>query len=464
MKKMINKGLFFIMAVGTAITVSGCSDTSVDDNALTETEQMQDSSTQTSDENMLAYTNAYYENKGGTIYKYIVSNGHCETEIATETEIEELQLNDLMENRILVWQDNFSSEELNTDIWGFEEGHLRNNEIQYYLKDSDNLTIQDGVLNFVAKRENKQPGYDWTSASIHTKNSKQFCKGRMEARIKIDNVAGAKAKFWTGGVWGETVWPQKGQIDICELQGRDDKYFKMTGNVYYAGPNMDTRNGYGTEANSYENNLVDGEYHIYAVEWSDDAMTMYIDDNKIGTFSSGTYEFWNNCNPFRLPQFLRLNLAVTSDADKKVVQIADNDESGEAQSEEVVETLQLAKDINMNVDWVRVYALPEVDKALQLVPNKVSVDYLGKVGKADKITFSDMEYTGNLGDIIYLGAVYLPQTVVERSCEYAVDNEEVATIEQDGRLTVNGSGTVVVTVTDKTTGISGQRKIRIKTE
>src|SRR5688500_16906060 len=51
-------------------------------------------------------------------------------------------------------------------------------------------------------------------------------------------------------------------------------------------------------------------FHLYAVEWTADAMTFWFDDQKVGTFDVSRANQPGGSNPFRKPHYLLLNLAL----------------------------------------------------------------------------------------------------------------------------------------------------------
>ncbi len=389
----------------------------------------------------------YYRKSNETVEKFIIQNGMNYMELATEEEIEKYQLDELVDDRILIWQDCFAENELNQDIWTFEEGYIRNDEPQYYTVGNSNLKISNGVLTISATNKETDDGIEWTSASIETKGNKQFSAGRLEAKIRFTNTTGQWGAFWTMGAWVGDIWPKAGEIDICELYGDSEAdYYRMTTGLHYTDSKGNHARFPGVEAHSYNNQLNDQLYHIFAAEWSDKEIIIYIDDNMIASFDTRSVNYWkqfeqNNtsCNPFLLPQYLKLNLAIDPKVEADIV-----------------------NPMTMEVDWVRVYSAQGVNDFTQVLQTKLGIDYVYKVADADKITISDLNWSGNIGDEIYLGAVYLPKTVVDRTCKFTVDDESIATIDSStGKMVVKKEGTVTVTVCDISSGVTASRKIHI---
>lgn len=436
--------LLEIFCIG--ILISGCGNAGTEKNedvqleTLTETEDVQE-------EALSGKDNIFYQKQGNSVIKYSVKSGIVSQEQLSDNEIQEQQLEDLTTGRILVWQDSFNGNELDTDVWECAEGHKKDDELQYYTADGNNLVLDDGILRITAKNDNKYPGFNWTSASIRTLGKKQFLKGRLEAKVKFTNTTGQLGRFWTVGAWAGVKWPICGEINIGEQYGNSaSDYYKLTSSIHYAASDGSHKYEAG-EAHSYNNQLNDQEYHILAAEWTDDEIKIFVDDDNYVTYDIRDKYYYRpveksgaEINPFMLPHYLQMNLAVQS-------------------SDQVDNT----KPMVMEVDWVRVYAAEDVEQIESLVPSKLGIDYVYNVADASKILISDMEYRGKVGDKIYLGAVYLPNTVVDRSCIFSVDDTSIAEIDQSGALIVKGEGKVVITVTDVNSGVTASRGINLYT-
>lgn len=392
--------------------------------------------------------NILYKRDNQKVYKYSVINGISQEEEASKQDIEKLQLDKLIDGRILVWQDCFEGNMMKNDIWSFEEGREADTELQMYVAGNSNVELDNGVLKITARNDSDElDNNKWTSAAINTKGNKQFCHGRIEARIKYSNIIGQIGKFMTIEQWGTSDLPCSGKIDISKQYGDDSsKYFKnytalhyvdKIGNIIDCGP---------YEAHSYDNRLTDKLFHIYAIEWTPESITTYIDNNEIATFDISSPMYWkqfdtneSECNPFLLPHFLKLSLGV------------DNNEQ-----------YYTASPMTMEIDWVRVYAAENIIDVEDVIPVKLGIDYACNAGDASRIETSGIDWSGNVGDEIYLGAVYLPATVVDRTCEFSVDDNSIAEIDTEtGVMTAKDSGIVCVTVKDMTTGMTGSRNVNI---
>ncbi|MAA79527.1 MAG: hypothetical protein CL916_09730, partial [Deltaproteobacteria bacterium] len=134
----------------------------------------------------------------------------------TATEVDPEGLRD---GWVLVWRDEFSGSEIDTNKWEFEVNGQGggNNELQYYTDRSENSRIENDALVIEARSES-YTGTDgtrnYTSARLRTINKGDWTYGRIEARIRLPYGQGIWPAFWmlpTDWVYGG--WAASGEID-----------------------------------------------------------------------------------------------------------------------------------------------------------------------------------------------------------------------------------------------------------
>lgn len=181
-------------------------------------------------------------------------------------------------NWTLVWSDEFDDEagaSIDETKWSFDTGNGEsgwgNNELQNYTSSTDNVQ-QDGEGNLMITAINNSGTY--TSGRIKTKGLFSQAYGRFEARIKTPYGPGIWPAFWMLGSDVDTnVWPYCGEIDIMELRGQEPNVINGTlhGPGYSAGSAI-------TKAYGMKNARFDSDYHIFAVEWTEDKIDFFVDD------------------------------------------------------------------------------------------------------------------------------------------------------------------------------------------
>jgi beta-glucanase (GH16 family) len=205
----------------------------------------------------------------------------------------------------LVWSDEFDGSGLpDQEKWSYEVGYIRNNEKQYYTEERlENARLENGFLIIEAIKEPFQD-FEYTSASINTRESASWTYGRFEVRAMLPTGRGTWPAVWMLGVNRDEVgWPACGEIDIMENVGYDPR--RVHGYVHTKAYNH-TR---GTQrGNSVELEKPWENFHVYAIEWFEDRIDFFIDDEKYFTFEKegDDDDVW----PFDKPHYLLLNLAI----------------------------------------------------------------------------------------------------------------------------------------------------------
>lgn len=221
----------------------------------------------------------------------------------------------------LVWADEFDERGApNPEIWGYEEGFVRNEELQYWTKSPRNVRVRNGLLILEARRQRvPNPQYqegsdDWrrnrkaskyTSASINTKHKRPFLYGRVEIRARLPEGRGVWPALWTLGENVDTDgWPLCGEIDILEHVGHEPG--RIHGSFHTV---SDNHMNDGDLTGSLVDDDISQEFHVYSVEWDPDYIAIQFDGKTYSDYrkpENATVEQW----PFDAPQYLILNLAV----------------------------------------------------------------------------------------------------------------------------------------------------------
>jgi beta-glucanase (GH16 family) len=208
----------------------------------------------------------------------------------------------------LVWADEFEREGPPDSLkWGYEQGYVRNKELQYYTKNrKQNASVQDGYLVITALNESftlEGRTHPITSASLITKKKKDWTYGRIEVRAKIPSSLGTWPAIWTLGSNIEKVgWPACGEIDILEHVGYQPEVVHF--NVHTKKYNHAINTGKGIQI---PYTAPYNDFHVYAIEWFKDRIDWYMDEQKVNTYQNEGEgaSSW----PFDQPQYLILNLA-----------------------------------------------------------------------------------------------------------------------------------------------------------
>lgn len=227
------------------------------------------------------------------------------------------------EEYTLVWSDEFNKDGApDPTNWNFENGFVRNHELQYYQP--ENAWCEKGNLVIEARKENKpNPGYvegsnDWrknrpsityTSTSMRTMGQRSWQYGRFEMRARIDISAGVWPAWWTLGV--SKRWPANGEIDIME-------YYRgmLLANIACAGPGKRAEwfsNRFSTDSLGGEK--WSSQFHIWKMDWNEAYIALFLDDVLLNKVPMEKLENKDGSgfNPFKQPHYMLLNVALGGD-------------------------------------------------------------------------------------------------------------------------------------------------------
>lgn len=210
----------------------------------------------------------------------------------------------------LVWSDEFNYSGLpDSSKWGYDVGGhgWGNNELQYYTnKRIENAYVKDDLLVIDARKEDYE-GKQYTSARLLSKEGWTY--GKFEIRARLPEGRGTWPAIWMlPDEWnlGDGGWPDNGEIDIMEHVGFNPNF--VHGSVHCR--------AYYWRAGTQKTDTVKlddvfNTFHVYALEWNADSMSIFVDGNKYFTFvnEKDGWEKW----PFDKDFHFVLNVAVGGD-------------------------------------------------------------------------------------------------------------------------------------------------------
>ena len=253
----------------------------------------------------------------------------------------------------VAFADEFNAAQLDRNVWKPEGPDFWvNNELQAYQDSADTIQIRDNVPgadgSVLVLKPVWAPGQDprtdrnadFQSGRIDTRGNYDFIYGRAEARIKLPEETGVWPAFW---LLGNDTWPATGEIDIMEYVGELGWTSVALHGTGYSG------NTPLSERYNFPGGMRVSDWHVYAVEWSEDAITFEVDGNQFYRVTrSDVAQFgpW----AFDSPKHIVLNFALGGDYPFGVNSVM-VPYRGLPQS--TVDAIQ-AGTVEMYVDWVRV--------------------------------------------------------------------------------------------------------------
>ncbi len=236
-----------------------------------------------------------------------------------------------------VWADEFDGDRLDETKWAYAAdcGGGGNDERQCYDVSPETVSVGGGVLKLTAIKR-KTTGLanpwagptgpmktgDYASGKILTQGKASWLHGRIEARARIPGGQGVWPAIWMmpdfatyGG------WPRSGEIDILEAvnlgapcdamtegceSGRENRVF---GTIHFAG---DAAGTHRQVSNATPMLASEDGFHVYAVEWSAEAITWFVDGQQYAQAKAADWKRDDQAAgpaPFDQPFHLILNLA-----------------------------------------------------------------------------------------------------------------------------------------------------------
>jgi uncharacterized protein (TIGR03437 family) len=220
----------------------------------------------------------------------------------------------------LVWSDEFNGQAgtpPDPTKWNYDTGGggWGNGEAETYTNSTQNA-FQDGNGNLVIRAIRDNSG-NYTSARLQTGSpgastqttDGKWQYGRIVARIKLPFGQGVWPAFWMLGENIATVsWPTCGEVDIMENFGTFNNNVSINNGTAH-GPGYSGGSGLSKPTTLPFGEKVADDYHLYAIEWSENSINWYVDGNLYHTVTpaslpAGTQWVYN------APFFLLLNLAI----------------------------------------------------------------------------------------------------------------------------------------------------------
>jgi beta-glucanase (GH16 family) len=222
----------------------------------------------------------------------------------------------------LVFSDEFDGRSLNTAIWNtaywWGRGDTGRQELQYYAEDA--FEVRDGVLRIVAEPRSVD-AFPYTSGIITSLGTFSQRYGLFEIRARMPKGKGLLPAGWL--LLANRLLPY--EVDIFEIPGETSQQVYMT---YH------WRDAHGVnrqESGTFGGPDFSDSFHTFSVEWSPSSLIWFVD---------GVERFRSYQDVPPMPMYILINLAVGGEW------VGDPDASTQFPAV-------------LDVDYVRVYALPE---------------------------------------------------------------------------------------------------------
>ena len=272
----------------------------------------------------------------------------------------------------LVWNDEFSGNEIEGRNWTHQTGYFLNEdpgtwgwgnaELEYYTDSPKNSYVSDGKLTLKILDEPKSFPEDpnrtapYSSAKLVSKDTFAFKYGRIDFCAKVPSGTGIWPALWLlpeNEEYG--TWAASGEIDVMEAKGRLNN--TIYGTIHYGG--SWPANRYSGDQYVFEDGKTyDDGFHIYSVVWEKEQISWYVDGICYSVIPSTEWfsatDESNPYAPFDKEFYIIMSLAAGGNFDE-----------GRAPEADLIPS-------EMQVDYVRVYQAkndPEATHGVPLLPD-----------------------------------------------------------------------------------------------
>lgn len=220
-----------------------------------------------------------------------------------------------------IWGDEFNGTELDMDKWSYHPRYA--SAWNRFIAQGEECPvvnkIGDGAYTAycIPTPEEFKPGekQPMISGAIYSAGKFYCLNGWIEARLKTTRHIGNFPAFWMMPTTSMT-WPLAGEIDIFETINNENKAWQ-TIHTAWANQNGDHNLGKPDQpspAKGTSEAVTVEEWHVYALEWNQDALKWYVDGELVFTYENMHYsdaiytEFlaW----PFSKPFYIICNQSV----------------------------------------------------------------------------------------------------------------------------------------------------------
>jgi len=219
-----------------------------------------------------------------------------------------------------LWSDEFDSGSVpDTTVWSYDLGASGwgNQELQEYTDSPDNARVDNGDLVITVRQKlTGSTPTGFTSARLRTQDKLMFRYGTIEARIRMPDLRdGLWPAFWTlGNDFGTVGWPHCGELDILEMGWRDAISAGYANRWVGSAAHWEYQGGHAQYGRTYSPVLVepeglDGEYHVFSLDWTPDSVTTYLDGSLLWSMDISPASCVD-CEELHQPHFVILNVAV----------------------------------------------------------------------------------------------------------------------------------------------------------
>ena len=176
----------------------------------------------------------------------------------------------------LVWQEDFTGESLDTNVWGFMK-RRQDASRKYHSSNPECYELKNGklIIKGIKNPDLTTDTAQYLTGAISTEGKKAFSPPcRIEIKAKLENGQGAWPAFWMLPFKKENGWPADGEIDIMEHLNYDDFVYQTVHSAYTKQKRM------AKPQRSVKSNINTQDFNVYKVDILTDCLRFYVNNKE----------------------------------------------------------------------------------------------------------------------------------------------------------------------------------------
>lgn len=153
---------------------------------------------------------------------------------------------------------------------------------RFISNSEDVVFLRDGhlVCRAIPNPDQTDDPVPMLTGAIESRGLFSFTYGWIEARLKTTPHAGSFPAFWMMPQPPTDGWPKGGEIDIFEAIDAQNTAFHTLHSNW-----ITTLGKKNNPKSSFSEAVTQGEWHIFAANWTEDLITFYVDGNSVGSYA-----------------------------------------------------------------------------------------------------------------------------------------------------------------------------------
>ena len=235
----------------------------------------------------------------------------------------------------LIWQDDFNSNSLDTNVWGYMK-RGRDDSRRYHSSNQSCYEFKKGklIIKGIRNPDLEVDTAQFLTGAITTEGKRGFTPPcRIEIKAKLGEAQGAWPAFWMLPFKKEKGWPADGEIDIMEHLNFDNFVYQTVHSAFTKQDRL------AKPKRGVKSEIRRKDFNVYRVDILSNCIRFYVNDKEHLTYPKVDSLMYKGQYPFFREWYLMLDMQLGGSWVGKI----NSDDTP----------------VEMEIDWVRAYTLKE---------------------------------------------------------------------------------------------------------